>query len=91
MASPGRWSPVPRGTGPEFLACWFNRSGYWRLAVYRRDWSETESVYTNVPSDGPRPGDTWLGKLGFAPAGDSEWAWNGDYGCWERPAGRVPK
>ena len=74
VTSPGKWSPVPRANGPEFLARWADLSGYWRVAVYRRDWRTADSVYTDVPASGPRPGDQWLGQLGFVTASEDGWA-----------------
>ena len=88
MAGPGKFSAVPRAKGPEFLARWADRSGYWRLVVYDRVWNPIDSVYTNIPSPEPRPGDQWLGRLGFVPA-DGGWA-DVD-GGWERAAGRAPE
>lgn len=85
--SPGKFSLIPRGCGPEFLARWANRSGYWRLAVYDRTWNVADSVYTNEVVSGPRPGDQWLKRIGFVPAGDGEWV-EVD-GGWELPVARA--
>lgn len=83
--SPGKFGRV-RASGPELLARWADRSGFWRLSVYRRDWAEQDSVYTNAPSSGPRPGDQWLARIGFVPA-DGGWA-EVD-GAWEQAVGPV--
>ena len=81
VTSPGKWSPVPRANGPEFLARWADLSGYWRVAVYRRDWREVDSVFTTEPVKAPRPGDQCLAKIGFVPAGDG---WHEVDGGWEQ-------
>ena len=82
---------MPRGKGAELQASWLHRGGYWRLAVYDRNWNEKASVYTNVPTSEPRPSDDWLTvELRFVPLGDSEWTWNKKYDCWERDVARGP-
>lgn len=81
MASPGKYGPL-RAHGPELLARWAGHpSGYWRLSVYRRDWHEADSLYTDTPSREPRPGDQRLRKIGFVPAGDG---WAEVDGGWEQ-------
>jgi len=73
VSGPGKYSNVPRAAGPEFLAVWGPRSGYWRLAIYDRSWGVVDSVFTDVVTTQPRPGDRWLARLNFIPAGDGEW------------------
>ena len=86
MVSPGKFTHV-RARGPELLARWARHpSGYWRLSVYRRDWREEDSVYTDIPSGEPRPGDQYLAKIRFVPAGDG---WTEVDGGWEQAVGRA--
>lgn len=84
MTSPGKFSPVPRGLGPEYLARWAPLNGLWRLAVYDRPWETVDSKLTGVPVTQPHPGDEWLAQLGFAADSEVPWVADGPDG-WERP------